>query len=54
MNMPAMRSKPRLRHASEGMYPAASRADDGRWDVTVTVTRGGERLGSMQRTLMAR
>ena len=55
MNMPAMRSEAALGHAGAGMYRGSLDVMmNGRWEATVTVTRGGERLGSMQRTLMAR
>ena len=55
MNMPAMRSEaslsPRGRRDYRGSIDVLS---TGRWDVTVTVTRGAERLGAQQLTLIAR
>jgi RND family efflux transporter MFP subunit len=55
MNMPAMRSEAKLSPAGGGMYRGAAHvAMAGRWDVTVTVTRGGQRLGSKQLPLVTR
>ena len=45
MNMPAMRSDATLSPAGGGTYRGAGQVMmAGRWDVTVTVTRGGQRL----------
>ncbi|MGE0041987.1 MAG: FixH family protein [Vicinamibacterales bacterium] len=55
MNMPAMRSDGVLTATAPGVYRgSADVLMSGRWDVTVTVTRGGQRLGMHQRTLVAR
>ena len=51
MNMPAMRSEASLGHAGSGVYRGTDRRDDGRpMGVTVTVTRGSQRLGTRQMT----
>jgi membrane fusion protein, copper/silver efflux system len=55
MNMPAMRAEARLSALGDGKY--RGRGDvlmAGRWDVTITVARGGTRVGSRQLTLVAR
>jgi Cu(I)/Ag(I) efflux system membrane fusion protein/cobalt-zinc-cadmium efflux system membrane fusion protein len=55
MNMPAMRSEVRLSALPDGTYAGTGEVMmPGRWDVTVTVQRGGTRLGSRQLTLVAR
>src|SRR5262245_59752805 len=55
MNMPAMRSEAQLSAVGGGVYRGpVDVLTAGRWDVTVIVTRGGERLGSKQLTLIAR
>src|SRR5205814_3231363 len=55
MNMPAMRSEAKLSPAGGGTYRGAGQVMmAGRWDVTVTVTRGGQRLGSKQLPLVTR
>jgi membrane fusion protein, copper/silver efflux system len=55
MNMPAMSSEATLAHAGGGTYRGRGRISmSGRWDVTVTVTRNGARLGSRQTTVVAR
>jgi Cu(I)/Ag(I) efflux system membrane fusion protein len=55
MNMPAMRSEAALGHAGAGVYRGTLDVMmAGRWEATVTVTRGTERLASKQLTLMAR
>jgi Cu(I)/Ag(I) efflux system membrane fusion protein/cobalt-zinc-cadmium efflux system membrane fusion protein len=55
MNMPAMRSETRLGHVENGIYRAPGTVlMAGRWDVIVTVTRGGQRLGTRQTTTVAR
>lgn len=55
MNMPAMRSEGTLSHAGGGQYRGTVDVlMSGRWDATVTVARGGARLGARQVTLVAR
>jgi hypothetical protein len=55
MNMPAMRSEAALGHAGTGLYRGTLDVMmAGRWEATVTVRRGTERLGSKQLTLVAR
>jgi len=55
MSMPAMRSEARLLHEGNGVYRGAgSIVHGGRWDVTVTVTRGGRVLGRRQLAVVAR
>ena len=55
MNMPADAirglAQPRGRREYRGSIDVLS---TGRWDVTVTVTRGADRLGAKQLTLIAR
>jgi Cu(I)/Ag(I) efflux system membrane fusion protein/cobalt-zinc-cadmium efflux system membrane fusion protein len=55
MNMPAMKNDARLRHTRDGVYVGAGQVMmAGRWDVTVTVSRGGTPLGTRTFALMAR
>jgi multidrug efflux pump subunit AcrA (membrane-fusion protein) len=55
MNMPAMRSEAALGHAGNGVYRGSIDVMmNGRWEATVTVTRGSERLATKQLTLIAR
>jgi len=55
MNMPAMRSEAKLLPAGGGAYRGPAQVlMAGRWDATVTVTRGGRRLGSRQLPVVAR
>lgn len=55
MNMPAMTSEAKLPHTGGGTYRGAGQVSmSGRWDVTVTVTRNGARLGSRQTTVVAK
>jgi Cu(I)/Ag(I) efflux system membrane fusion protein len=55
MNMPAMRSEAKLAPAGGGVYRGSGQVMmAGRWDATVTVTRGGQRLGSKQLPLVTR
>jgi RND family efflux transporter MFP subunit len=55
MNHGAMRSEASLLHASGGTYRGTGRIPmEGRWDVTVSVTRDGRTLGSRQFALLAR
>ncbi len=47
MNMPAMRSEAKLVSAGGGVYRGSGQVmTAGRWETTVTVTRGGQRLGT--------
>jgi RND family efflux transporter MFP subunit len=49
MGMPAMRSETKLVPAGGGIYRGSGQVlMAGRWEATVTVTRGGQRLGSKQ------
>jgi RND family efflux transporter MFP subunit len=55
MNMPAMRNQAKLASAGGGVYRGPGQiVMGGRWDVTVDVTRGGERVGSRQFAVVAR
>lgn len=55
MNMPAMRNEAKLTHAGQGVYRGPGQVmTAGRWDVTVNVSRGGQRLGSRQVAVVAR
>lgn len=55
MNMPAMRNSAKLPPAGGGTYRGSGQVImAGRWDVTVDVTRGGQRLGSRQFAVVAR
>jgi Cu(I)/Ag(I) efflux system membrane fusion protein/cobalt-zinc-cadmium efflux system membrane fusion protein len=55
MNMPAMRNQARLPPAGAGVYRGSGQVMmAGRWDVTVDVSRGGQRLGSRQFAVVAR
>jgi RND family efflux transporter MFP subunit len=55
MNMPAMRNAARLQHVGAGIYRGTGQLMmAGRWDVTVDVMRGGQRLGSRQLSIVAR
>ena len=55
MNMPAMRNETRLAHVGSGLYRGSGQVMmGGRWDVTVTATRAGQRIGSQQFPLIAR
>jgi RND family efflux transporter MFP subunit len=55
MNMPAMRSEAPLSHADGGVYRGDGQVSmSGRWDVTVTVLRGGAQLGARQLSVVAR
>jgi Cu(I)/Ag(I) efflux system membrane fusion protein/cobalt-zinc-cadmium efflux system membrane fusion protein len=55
MNMPAMRNEVPLTAAGAGAYRGTGQVMmAGRWDATVTVTRGGQRLGSKQLPVVAR
>ena len=55
MNMPAMKSEAKLAPAGGGMYRGPGQVMmAGQWQATVTVTRGGQRLGSKQMPVVAR
>ena len=55
MNMPAMRNEVKLAPAGGGVYRGTGQVMiAGRWDATVTVTRGGRRVGSKQLMVVAR
>jgi RND family efflux transporter MFP subunit len=55
MNMPAMRNETTLPHVSGGVYRGPGQVImAGRWDVTVTVGRGGQQVGRKQFAVVAR
>ena len=55
MNMPAMKSSAKLPPAGGGIYRGSGQIIvAGRWDVTVEVSRAGQRLGSRQFAVVAR
>ena len=55
MNMPAMRNEVKLSPAGGGVYRGTGQVMmAGRWDASVTVTRGGQRLGAKQLPVVAR
>ena len=55
MNMPAMRNEVKLNSAGGGTYRGSGEIMmAGRWDATVTVSRGGQRIGIKQTTIVAR
>ena len=55
MNMPAMRNEVKLPHAGGGVYRGPGQVlMAGTWDVTVTVTRAGQQIGSRKFPLLAR
>jgi Cu(I)/Ag(I) efflux system membrane fusion protein/cobalt-zinc-cadmium efflux system membrane fusion protein len=55
MNMPAMRNAAALQHVGGGVYRGTGQVMmAGRWDVTVTVMRGGQRLGDRTITMIAK
>jgi RND family efflux transporter MFP subunit len=55
MNMPAMRNETKLAQAGAGVYRGPGQVVmAGRWEVTVTVSRGGQRLGTRQFAMAAR
>jgi hypothetical protein len=55
MNMPAMRSETKLLYVGRGVYRGSGQVlTTGRWETTVTVSRGGQRLGSRQFALVVR
>ena len=55
MNMPAMRFEAMLPHAGGGVYRGSGQVImAGRWDVTVTVGKGGQQAGRKQFAIVAR
>ena len=55
MNMPAMRNQAKLPAAGGGVYRGSGQVlMAGRWDVTVDVSRGGQRLASRQVAMVAK
>jgi len=55
MNMPAMRNEVKLAPAGAGVYRGPGQVMmAGQWQATITVTRGGQRLGSAQTTVVAK
>jgi len=55
MNMPAMRNETKLPHAGGGIYRGPGHVMmAGRWDVTVSVSKGGQQLGRKQLAMVAR
>ncbi len=55
MNMPAMKSEAKLAPAGGGVYRGSGQVMmAGRWEATVTVARGGQRLGTKQLPVVAR
>jgi Cu(I)/Ag(I) efflux system membrane fusion protein/cobalt-zinc-cadmium efflux system membrane fusion protein len=55
MNMPAMRNEAKLMHAGGGIYRGPAQVMmAGRWDVTVTVTKGGHPIGRKQFAMVAK
>ena len=55
MNMPAMQTDVSLTHQGSGIYRGEGEVTmAGRWDVTVLVSRGGQRLDSRTLTVVAR
>jgi hypothetical protein len=55
MNMPAMRNETKLPHVAGGVYRGPGQVlMAGRWDVTVTVGRGGRQIGQKQFAITAR
>lgn len=55
MNMPAIRHQASLQRAGSGIYRGTGEImTPGRWEVTVTATRGGQTLGSRELAIVAR
>ncbi len=55
MNMPAMRNEAKLPHVGNGVYRGTGTIMmAARWETTVNVTRGGQRLGTKHVTVVAR
>ena len=54
MNMPAMKGEAKLRHDAGGVYRGTALVmTAGRWDVTATVSRGGQTIATRQFALIA-
>lgn len=55
MNMPAMRSDAMLQHDADGRYRGTGQLSmGGTWNVTLTVQRGSEQLGTRRLSVVAR
>ena len=55
MNMAAMSSNTRLRHIGDGAYQGSGILSmAGRWDATISATRGGVRIATQQTSFVAR
>ena len=55
MNMPEMRNSIPLKHDAKGLYRGTGNVMmGGRWDVTVTVKRGGKEIGSKKFVVTAK
>jgi len=55
MNMAAMRSNTRLKHVGDGVYQGSGNLSmAGRWDATISATRGGVRIATQQTSFVAR
>jgi hypothetical protein len=55
MNMPAMRNETKLPHVGGGVYRGPGQVMmAGRWDVTVSVAKGGQQLGRKQLAVVAK
>ena len=55
MNMPAMRNETKLPHVGAGVYRGTGQVMmGGRWDATVTVSKGGQQIGRKQFAVVAR
>jgi YtkA-like protein len=55
MNMPAMRSDAPMTHAGNGTYRGTGQLSmSGTWNVNVTVSRGGETLGTSRFSIVAK
>ena len=54
MGMPAMRSRAALSHAGDGTYRGTGEVSSGRWDVTVSVSRAGQRAGTKTTAIVVR
>ncbi|MGH9258061.1 MAG: efflux RND transporter periplasmic adaptor subunit [Vicinamibacterales bacterium] len=55
MNMPAMRNETKLPHVGVGLYRGAAQVMmAGRWDATITVSKGGQQIGRKQFAVVAR
>jgi Cu(I)/Ag(I) efflux system membrane fusion protein/cobalt-zinc-cadmium efflux system membrane fusion protein len=52
MGMPAIRSRAALPHAGGGTYRGTTEISAGRWDVNVTVSRAGQRVGTKATALV--